>query len=510
MTAAQVAAGVINQIAVAALNPDSGQPRRSFDAGELEALTESIRSRGVMQPLLVRSLGVAGYMIVDGERRWRAAKAAKLETVPAVLVDPAESLQQLRVDQVAVNELRASLSPLDLGVTLKQLRDEVKLSPNEIAAYLKKNGLAALTKQEVENLIGLTDLPAWAQKMVVDGAAEAKHFVPLRKFLGMPAVMKGIQKRLEQAINWGGSVTSDEVDDAIRSGLDDVGKDLTRTESHHREPVLFDWKLLKDKPYVVQHNGGAWCVDLAKFKEHQAEAKAAGLGPGGKRPKSEKAEGGGERKPTAAETKAKTQQRARSLKQKAEEYLHAYLNRALVPKLGEVAGHLMMFAALKRPNVRGYQPGAPGCHFPDGQEMPVEKLGDMKAAQVHKLATLDAVLENDPKNKRWTSIVESIARETLFELPFRETQVLAHHVLGDNIAKIWKLEPAFLDLFRKGELVNLAKKHKVPLGELNPETAKASSLKEVILLHPKLVAAPQILVDLYGRIEKPSRYAAYD
>lgn len=503
------AVGVVNEIALADLAPDSGQPRRSFDAGELEALSESIRLRGVMQPILARSMGAGvPVMIVDGERRWRAAKLAKLQTVPVILVEQAESLQQLRVDQVVVNELRTRLKPLELGFVLKQLRDESKLSHNDIAAYFKKNGLGALAKQEVENLIGLTELPEWAHKMVNAGDVEVKAIAQLKRFAENNAVLKEVEKNLGNAVRWGGQATVDEVNDAIGEALFDVGHDLGR--KFGSDPVLFDWKQkCKGCPFLVQHAGGAFCMDKKLFAQHQAEAKEAGLGPGGEKPKTTKS-GAVDRGPTKSEVREKTEQRKRSLGGKATEYLHAYLMRAMLVSLHEVAPHLMMFAALKRPNCYGNdwcQRGAPACHYPDGRESPVEKLGSMKAAQDHKIVALENVLDKKPTAKAWDAIVMSIAHETLFELPWRETQVLAHHMLGDDISKIWKLEPAFLDLFRKTELVHLAKKYKVPLqaNGSNLETGKASELKAELLKHPGHLRAPQILADLYKRIDKPDR-----
>lgn len=457
---------------------------------------------------------------------WRD-RAHQLDRVRAVSIamDDFKVTMQLAQDVRAFASFRqfedlartASSLGRQVGGWLKQLRDEVKMTPNEISAHLKKNGLSALAKQEVENLIGLTELPAGVQKMVVDGRVEAKYLAPVRRFVAMPAVMKAIEKCLAQAIDWGGEVRADEVSEAISRALHEVCIDLTATESFCSNPVLFDWKTIKDRDYVVQHDGGAWCTDKKKFAEHQAEAKAAGLGPGGKRVKASKSDdakpAAGEHVPTAAEKRAKTEQRTNSLRGKAEEYLHAYLMRALVPKIDEVAPHLMMFAALKRPNCYSSDwgtRGAPACHYPDGRADPIEKLGSMKAAQDHKIGSLDVVLERKPTSKAWDGIVRSIALETLFELPFRETLVLAHHVLGDKIEKIWKLDPAFLDLFRNAELRNLAKKHKVPPAEKPFEAMKGAEMKAWLLASPVCITAPQILVDLYRKVEKADRNGFLD
>lgn len=505
--------GVVTQVVIDAIAEDGGQPRRSFDQAELAALTESVKERGVMQPLLVRYDDNGKLFILDGARRLRAAKTVKLSTVPVMLVAQHESAEQLRVDQVAVNELRSRLSSLELGFLLRQLRDDMHNTPNQIAAHLQKNGLGALAKHEVDALIGLTELPAWAHKLVADQAIEPKALAPLVRFTkDRPKVVEAARATIEDAARWGGRATGHAVSQGVRNGLAKVGVDLTRTDSYQTNPVLFDWKSrCKGCEFLVQHGGGGFCMKPELFKQHQAEAKEAGLGPGGKRLRAAKDEdaGAGEHKPTAAEKREKSEQRTRSLGGKAEEYLHAYLIRALVPKIDTVADQLMLFVALKRPALYDRDDrGAPACHYPDGREMPVEKLGSRKAAQDHKVYALEVVIEKRTPKQR-AAIVHSIALETLFELPFREVQVLAHHVLGDDISRIWKLEPAFLDLFRKPELVHLAKQHKVPLEKdgRNPETAKASELKMWILEHQQLMKAPKILVDLYAKIEKPDRHA---
>lgn len=501
--------GKVMELAIDQLAPDGGQPRRDFGKADLAALTASIQARGVMQPILVRYDDLGTLFILDGERRWRAAKAAKLATVPVMLVERHDSGAQLRVDQVAVNELRTQLTPLEIGFLLRQLRDDMKLTPNDIAAYMAKNGMAAMTRAQVDDLIGLTDLPKWTHDLVNSGKVEVKALAPLRRIASMPEVLKVAKEAIEEHAEWGGQVTGRDVSDGVENALAEVGADLTR--EYGDDAVRFDWKTrCKGCEHLMQIDGRGYCMDRKLFDQHQTEAKEAGLGGGGKRIRGE-GKAAGEREPTAAEKREKSQQRTQSLRGKATDYLHAHLMRALVPKINEVADQLMLFAALKRPNLydsEWHHRGAPGCHYPDGREEPVPKLGSLKAAQDHKINALEAVLAKRTPKQR-DAIVHSIALETLFELPFRETQVLAHHVLGDDIAKIWTLDAAFLELFRKGELCNLAKKHQVPLPEGTSawESMKGSDLKAGILAHPKLMRKPQILVDLYGKIEKPSRHA---
>ena len=84
--AAPLKRAVVHELAVGALTPDPNQPRKAFDEKALQALADSIGERGILQPILVRQDGNR-VVIVDGERRWRAAKLAKLKVVPALLAD---------------------------------------------------------------------------------------------------------------------------------------------------------------------------------------------------------------------------------------------------------------------------------------------------------------------------------------------------------------------------------------------------------------------------------------
>lgn len=116
-------AGQVALVPIGQLKPDSGQPRKAFDEKALQALADNIKARGVLQPILVRCLGRGSpVVIVDGERRWRAAKLAKLKTVPVLLNRPAGEITELRVDQVAANNLREQLTTMEHARVLLEVR----------------------------------------------------------------------------------------------------------------------------------------------------------------------------------------------------------------------------------------------------------------------------------------------------------------------------------------------------------------------------------------------------
>ncbi len=151
------------------LRPSPLQPRRRFDEAELESLAESIRERGILQPLLVRpaTSGAAGYEIVAGERRWRAAQRAGLHEVPAVVreLSDQETLEFALIE----NLQRADLSPLDEAQAFRRLVDEFGHTQDELAQAIGKS------RSHVANTLRLLMLPAAVLALVEDGSLTAGH-----------------------------------------------------------------------------------------------------------------------------------------------------------------------------------------------------------------------------------------------------------------------------------------------------------------------------------------------
>ena len=112
-----------SQIGVVRLRPDPAQPRRTFDPDYIQRLAVSIAQRGILQPLRVRPGEDDFFWIVLGENRWRAAKEAKLDTVPCIVVAEA-NVSEIDVlsDQITENELKQSLRPLELARALAKLK----------------------------------------------------------------------------------------------------------------------------------------------------------------------------------------------------------------------------------------------------------------------------------------------------------------------------------------------------------------------------------------------------
>ncbi len=154
------------EIALSEIDPNPDQPRRDFDREALEALAESIRQAGVLQPLLVVSCG-ARYRIVAGERRYRAARMAGLYSVPCVVRDMSE---QERMEAALIENLqREDLNPIEEAAGIRALMDSCGYT-QELAA--KRVGRS---RPAVANLLRLLSLPEEIQQLVRTGALSAGH-----------------------------------------------------------------------------------------------------------------------------------------------------------------------------------------------------------------------------------------------------------------------------------------------------------------------------------------------
>ncbi|MFN2568785.1 MAG: ParB/RepB/Spo0J family partition protein [Candidatus Dormibacteria bacterium] len=154
-------------------NPE--QPRRHFDDEELRALAESIRLHGLLHPIVVERSG-AGFRLVAGERRLRAARLGGLAALPAIVRPPADSAREALELALTENLLRANLSPMEEAAAYARLSDTFGLSHEAIALRLGRS------RSAVSNTIRLLALPAPVQQAIADGRISAGH---ARALLGL-------------------------------------------------------------------------------------------------------------------------------------------------------------------------------------------------------------------------------------------------------------------------------------------------------------------------------------
>lgn len=174
----------LTQLSVSALTSGRFQPRTQWDEGALAELADSIRSQGVIQPIVVRPVGVGQYEIIAGERRWRAAKLAGLATVPTVVrqLDDQSALAIALIENIQ----RENLTAIEEARAIRQLADSFALTHEQVAQTLGRS------REAVSNLLRLLKLELSVQESVLDGQLSAGH---ARCLVALPEVE---QQRLAQ------------------------------------------------------------------------------------------------------------------------------------------------------------------------------------------------------------------------------------------------------------------------------------------------------------------------
>lgn len=180
------------------IEPDRGQPRKTFDPAAMAELENSIREYGVLQPLLVRPMSDGSYRIVAGERRWRAARAAGLTEVPVVI----RSLTDEEACAIALieNLQREDLDPLEEAEGIQRLIQEFGFTQAEAAERLSKS------RPAITNSLRLLELPPEAREALSAGKISAGH---ARALLGLSDAVL-IEEALKKVIEGGLSVRQTE------------------------------------------------------------------------------------------------------------------------------------------------------------------------------------------------------------------------------------------------------------------------------------------------------------
>lgn len=159
--------GALETLPIEAIRANPDQPRRNFDDRALGELAESIRARGIVQPLVVRRVADGGYEIVAGERRWRAAQLAQLASIP-VLVRDFDDQEVLEV-AIIENIQREGLNAIEEAAGYRQLIDRFGHTQEKVAEALGKS------RSHIANLLRLLNLPQEVQNMVIAGTISAGH-----------------------------------------------------------------------------------------------------------------------------------------------------------------------------------------------------------------------------------------------------------------------------------------------------------------------------------------------
>lgn len=163
---------VIDEISLNEIKPNPFQPRRIFDQEKIDELAQSIREHGIFQPIIIKKIK-KGYIIVSGERRYRAAQQVGLNTIPSIVRQYEES----KVAEIALAEnlQRENLTPIEEAEAYKVVMNHLNLTQTELAHKIGKS------RSHVTNMLGLLNLPAETQDMLLTGQISMGHARALSK-----------------------------------------------------------------------------------------------------------------------------------------------------------------------------------------------------------------------------------------------------------------------------------------------------------------------------------------
>lgn len=175
----------VRMLPVSSLVPHPDQPRRHFDEDALEELAQSLKQRGLIQPIVVRPTG-HNYQIVAGERRWRAAQRARLHEVPVIVrdFDDAQTMEIALVENIQ----RQDLNAIEEASAYRKLIDDFGHSQDALARLVGKS------RSHVANLMRLLDLPRAVQELVGDGSLAMGHARALIGAEGAEGIARKIVK----------------------------------------------------------------------------------------------------------------------------------------------------------------------------------------------------------------------------------------------------------------------------------------------------------------------------
>jgi ParB family transcriptional regulator, chromosome partitioning protein len=158
----------LRELPVTQIHPNPDQPRKRFDEDALAALADSIRERGVLQPIIVRPDPAGGYQLVAGERRWRAAQLAGEPTIPALIDDHLDEPGSLELALIE-NVVREDLTPIEEARTIAVLLEDLRVTATVLSKRLGRS------RTDIAHTVRLLDLPDEAIHLIDTGALTKGH-----------------------------------------------------------------------------------------------------------------------------------------------------------------------------------------------------------------------------------------------------------------------------------------------------------------------------------------------
>lgn len=225
---ASASAGGVREIELARIKPNPGQPRVQFDEEALDELADSIRERGVLQPILLRPAG-EDYLIIAGERRWRAAQRARLHSIPAIVreIDESTTAELALIENIQ----RQDLNPIEEAEGYRQLIKQHGHTQDNVSRIVHKS------RSHVANLLRLLNLPEFVRQSLMRGDISMGHAravatAPDPAELTRQVIARGLSVR--QAEEWARRERNPEPNSiaraAVRNGAKQSDPDLVALE----------------------------------------------------------------------------------------------------------------------------------------------------------------------------------------------------------------------------------------------------------------------------------------
>lgn len=246
---------------ISQVQPGLNQPRKRFDQEALDELTESVRTYGVVQPLTVRRLSSGYYQIIAGERRWRAAKAAGLKEVPAVVIE-ADDRKVMEIGLIE-NLQREDLNPIEEAKGYKVLLEEYGMTQEDISLRMGKS------RPAIANALRLLDLPDAVLQSLEEGKLTAGHG---RAILAAPG--KSAQRTLAQRVmDEGLSVRQTE---ALAKKLSQPKKEEAQSQEDpfkiYRDAAAKDLSDRFGRKVSIVHGGKKGKIELEYYDDNDLNA----------------------------------------------------------------------------------------------------------------------------------------------------------------------------------------------------------------------------------------------
>jgi ParB family chromosome partitioning protein len=266
----------VAQIQLDRIAPDPGQPREDFDEESLGRLAESMKARGQLQPIRVRWDEDKGlYVIVCGERRWRAARVAGLASVACVIVEGALDPSELLAIQLVENALREDLKPIEQARAYRQLMDRNGWSTRQVAKEL------SIAQPQVVRALALLNLPGAVQDQVEQGALAPATAYEIGKLGGAEEQRAMAERVLAERL------TRQEAVEAVRRRKAAGPAAAADTAETPARPAPVEFRVADAVTVTVRYRKADKLTPAQALRLALKQAQAAEKGPGGGRDRGE-------------------------------------------------------------------------------------------------------------------------------------------------------------------------------------------------------------------------------